>query len=133
MYTDTISAISTGLGEGGIGIVRLTGPQALPILHNIFRTPGGKRKTKFESHRLYYGQVVSGGDSGELLDEVMAVYLAPPRTYTREPMVELNCHGGVVPLERVLNLTLQQGARLAEPGEFTLRAFLNGRIDLAQA
>ncbi len=133
MYIDTISAISTGLGEGGIGIVRLTGPQALPILHNIFRTPGGKRKTKFESHRLYYGQIVSGGDSGELLDEVMAVYLAPPRTYTREDMVELNCHGGVVPLERVLNVTLQQGARLAEPGEFTLRAFLNGRIDLAQA
>lgn len=134
MYTDTISAISTGLGEGGIGIVRLTGPQALPILHNIFRTPGGKRKSRFESHRLYYGQVVSGGDArGELLDEVMAVYLAAPRTYTREDMVELNCHGGVVPLERVLNLTLQQGARLAEPGEFTLRAFLNGRIDLAQA
>jgi tRNA modification GTPase len=133
MYVDTISAISTSLGEGGIGIVRLTGPQSLPILHNIFRTPGGKRKTKFESHRLYYGQVVAGEEAGELLDEVMAVYLAPPRTYTREPMVELNCHGGVVPLERVLNLTLQQGARLAEPGEFTLRAFLNGRIDLAQA
>ncbi|MDB5080579.1 MAG: mnmE 1 [Chloroflexi bacterium] len=133
MYIDTISAISTGMGEGGIGIVRLTGPQALPILHNIFRTPGGKRKTRFESHRLYYGQIVSGGDTGELLDEVMAVYLAPPRTYTREDMVELNCHGGIVPLERVLNLTLQQGARLAEPGEFTLRAFLNGRIDLAQA
>ncbi len=136
MYIDTISAISTALGEGGIGIVRLTGPEALPVLQNIFRSPGGKSRRKFESHRLYYGQVVDPAASveqGGPLDEVMAVYLAPPRTYTREPMVELNCHGGMVPLERVLDLTLRQGARLAEPGEFTLRAFLNGRIDLAQA
>ncbi len=136
MYTDTISAISTALGEGGIGIVRLSGPQALPILQRVFRQPSGRTRRTFESHKLYYGQVrdPEPPDSGTgPLDEVMAVYLAAPRTYTREPMVEINCHGGPVPLERVLNLTLQQGARLAEPGEFTLRAFLNGRIDLAQA
>ncbi len=138
MYTDTISAISTALGEGGIGIVRLSGPQSLTILEKIFRTPKGRPRKAFESHRLYYGQIVdelskNGNRSEELLDEVMAVYLAPPRTYTREPMAELNCHGGMVGLERVLHLTLQEGARLAEPGEFTLRAFLNGRIDLAQA
>ncbi|MEI6045178.1 MAG: tRNA uridine-5-carboxymethylaminomethyl(34) synthesis GTPase MnmE [Chloroflexota bacterium] len=134
MYSDTISAISTALGEGGIGIVRLSGPEAFTILKRIFRTPSGKRRNRFESHRLYYGQVVDPAKNvRDVLDEVMAVYLVPPRTYTREEMVELNCHGGMVPLERVLNLTLQQGARQAEPGEFTLRAFLNGRIDLAQA
>ncbi|HEX2912302.1 MAG TPA: tRNA uridine-5-carboxymethylaminomethyl(34) synthesis GTPase MnmE [Chloroflexia bacterium] len=137
MYTDTISAISTALGEGGIGIVRMSGAQSLEILQNIFRNPSGKARLKYDSHRLYYGQIVdpeaSEDAQGDTLDEVMAVYLAAPKTYTREPMVEINCHGGVVPLERVLNLTLRQGARLAEPGEFTLRAFINGRIDLAQA
>lgn len=134
MYTDTISAISTALGEGGIGIVRLSGPDALPILKKIFRNPSGKARGKFESHKLYYGQIIDPeGTANDPLDEVMAVYLAAPKTYTREAMVELNCHGGMVPLERVLNLTLRQGARQAEPGEFTLRAFLNGRIDLAQA
>ncbi len=134
MYTDTISAISTALGEGGIGIVRLSGPDAPAILKKIFRNPSGKIRSKFESHRLYYGQVIDAQTKeNELLDEVMAVYLAAPKTYTREEMVEINCHGGMVALERVLNLTLKQGARQAEPGEFTLRAFLNGRIDLAQA
>ena len=136
MYTDTISAISTALGEGGIGIVRLSGPTSLPILQKIFRGPSGRTRRAFESHRLYYGQIVdpdATGDGGGPLDEVMAVYLAPPRTYTREAMAEINCHGGAMPLERVLNLTLREGARLAEPGEFTLRAFLNGRVDLAQA
>jgi tRNA modification GTPase len=148
MYNDTITAISTALGEGGIGIVRLSGPAALPILKNIFRTPKGRQRHQFESHRLYYGTIcnpfapkvsqtsnetTSDSIPSAVLDEVMAVYLAAPRTYTREDMVELNCHGGMISLERVLNLTLQQGARLAEPGEFTLRAFLNGRLDLTQA
>lgn len=135
MYNDTISAISTALGEGGIGIVRLSGPEALPILQNIFRTPSGRTRHNFESHRLYYGRIQEPEEfqPHQILDEVMAVYLAPPRTYTREPMVEINCHGGMIPLERVLNLTLRCGTRLAEPGEFTLRAFLNGRLDLAQA
>ncbi len=135
MYNDTITAISTALGEGGIGIVRLSGPEALSILQNIFRTPSGRTRPNFESHRLYYGHIQEPAEfqTTQILDEVMAVYLAPPRTYSREPMVEINCHGGMIPLERVLNLTLRCGARLAEPGEFTLRAFLNGRLDLAQA
>jgi tRNA modification GTPase len=133
MYTDTIAAISTALGEGAIGIVRLSGIAATDILYRIFRNPSGKPRQKFESHRMYYGQVFDPEHPTETVDEVMAVYFAPPKTYTREPMVEINCHGGIVPLERVLGLTLRLGARLAEPGEFTLRAFLNGRIDLAQA
>jgi tRNA modification GTPase len=133
MYTDTISAISTALGEGAIGIVRLSGPDALDILKKIYRSPAGRARQAFESHKLYYGKIVDPTDSALPLDEIMAVYLAPPRTYTREPMVELNCHGGMVALEQILNLTLRLGARVAEAGEFTLRAFLNGRIDLAQA
>ncbi len=133
MYTDTITAISTALGEGGIGLVRISGEQALPILQQIFHNPSGKPRRTFESHRLYYGYISDPSTPDEPLDEVMAVYLAPPRTYTREPMIEINCHGGSVPLERILSLTLRLGARLAEPGEYTLRAFLNGRLDLAQA
>ena len=136
MYTDTITAISTALGEGGIGIVRMSGPQALPILQKIYRTPSNRTRHNFDSHHLYYGQVRDPNptdNSNDVLDEVMVVHLVAPRTYTREDIVEINCHGGMVPLERILNLTLRQGARLAEPGEFTLRAFLNGRIDLAQA
>ncbi len=137
MYIDTISAIATALGEGGIGIVRLSGPDAQAILKSIFRNPSGRSRSTFETHRLYYGHIIDPAVPDQAgsnpLDEIMAVYLAAPRTYTREPMVELNCHGGMVSLERVLDLTLRQGARLAEPGEFTMRAFLNGRIDLAQA
>lgn len=133
MYTDTVSAISTALGEGAIGIVRISGPQAWAILHQIYRTPQRRRRRNFESHKLYYGQIVDPLDTAIPLDEVMAVYFEPPRTYTREPMVELNCHGGMVALEKVHKLILRLGARVAEPGEFTLRAFLNGRIDLAQA
>jgi tRNA modification GTPase len=133
MYTDTITAISTALGEGAIGLVRLSGPAAYNILSRIYFTPKGRNRMSFESHRLYYGYVADPSEPEQALDEVMAVYLAPPRTYTRESMVEISCHGGGVPLERVLNLTLRLGARMAEPGEFTLRAFLNGRIDLAQA
>jgi tRNA modification GTPase len=111
----------------------LSGAEATEILQKIFRTPSGKPRQKFESHRMYYGQILDPAKPTETVDEVMAVYFAPPKTYTREPMVEINCHGGNVPLEKVLSLTLRLGARLAEPGEFTLRAFLNGRIDLAQA
>ena len=133
MYTDTITAISTALGEGGIGLVRLSGAQALPILQQIFHNPSGKPRRSFESHRLYYGYIADPSTPADPLDEVMGVYLAAPRTYTREPMVEINCHGGSVPLERILSLTLRLGARIAEPGEYTLRAFLNGRLDLAQA
>ncbi len=132
MYTlgDTITAISTPLGEGGIGIVRMSGPEVLAILEHIFRR-GGKELDSLEPRRLCYGHILDSG--GEVIDEVLVSYMKAPHTYTREDVVEINCHGGIVPLRRVLELTLQYGARPALPGEMTLRAFLNGRLDLAQA
>ncbi len=126
---DTISALSTPAGEGGIGIIRLSGRQARPILDRIFHraTPG-----QLSSRRLYLGHIVDPQSEG-VLDEVLAVYLSKPHTYTREEMVEIHCHGGFTVQQAILRLTLREGARLAEPGEFTKRAFLNGRIDLLQA
>ncbi|MFQ5925438.1 MAG: tRNA uridine-5-carboxymethylaminomethyl(34) synthesis GTPase MnmE [Dehalococcoidia bacterium] len=125
MYQDTIVAISTPLGEGGIGIVRLSGGDALAIAEKLF--------TRRLSHRrLVYGHIIDP-DTGEVVDEVLVAYMAAPHTYTREDIVEINCHGGPLPLQRILGLVLRYGARMANPGEFTLRAFLNGRIDLAQA
>jgi len=132
MYSldDTIAAISTPLGEGGIGIVRLSGPEALSIVEGLFRPhrPG----QKLRSYRLHYGHIIDPAD-GTVVDEVLVSYMRAPYSYTRQDVVEINCHGGIVPLRRVLQLALAAGARLAEPGELTLRAFLNGRIDLAQA
>ena len=125
MIDDTIAAISTPVGEGGIGIVRLSGSQALAIAHRIF-------PKQLIHRRLVYGYIIDPL-SGEKIDEVLVSYMAAPHTYTREDMVEINCHGGPIPVQRVLELILKEGARLAHPGEFTLRAFLNGRIDLAQA
>ena len=125
MYQDTIAAISTPVGEGGIGIVRLSGGDARSIAERIFDHP-------LSSRRLVYGHIVDP-DSEEIVDEVLVAYMAAPHTYTREDVVEINCHGGVLPLQRILELVLRLGARMANPGEFTLRAFLNGRIDLAQA
>jgi len=126
---DTIAAISTPIGEGGIGIVRMSGPEALSILRRIFkRAKGGP----IASYRLHYGHIFDP-ETGEAIDEVLASYMRAPHTYTRQDVVEINCHGGIVPLRRILELCLREGARLASPGEFTLRAFLNGRIDLAQA
>jgi len=125
MYRDTIAAISTPLGEGGIGIVRLSGAEALSIAKAVFRG-------NLSDRRLSYGHIIDPQTS-EPVDEVLVSYMAAPHTYTREDVVEINCHGGPLPLQRVLQLALRHGARLAQPGEFTLRAFLNGRIDLAQA
>lgn len=127
---DTIAAISSPVGAGGIGVVRISGPEALPLLKLVFRrrAPGDT----FQSHRFYYGHVYSP-DDGKLLDEVLAVYMSAPHTYTREDVVEIHCHGSFLVLQNVLGLLLAGGARLAEPGEFTKRAFLNGRIDLTQA
>lgn len=125
-FDDTIVAIATPIGIGGIGIVRLSGPDALPILHRLFR-PAGR---DFAPRMLTYGCIVDGS---EVIDEVLVVYMPAPRTYTRQDVVEIDGHGGPVPLRRMLALCLQAGARLAGPGEFTLRALLNGRIDLAQA
>lgn len=133
---DTIAAISTPIGEGGIGIVRVSGPQAQMILRKVFRPAGKNRQDSRtfepESHHLYYGHVVDP-DTGMVIDEVLATLMRAPRTYTRQDVAEIHCHGGIMPLRRTLELVLRHGARLAQPGEFTLRAFLNGRIDLAQA
>lgn len=132
MLDDTIAAISTPLGEGGIGIVRLSGPRSLAIARAIFRRRRPNAGERLRSHRLYYG-VISDPRSGAVVDEVLLAYMRAPHTYTREDVVEINCHGGPLPLQRVLELVLREGARLARPGELTLRAFLNGRLDLAQA
>jgi tRNA modification GTPase len=125
MYQDTIAAISTPLGEGGIGIVRLSGPDAVAIAGKVFTR-------RLSNRRLVYGHIIEP-ETGEVVDEVLVAYMEAPHTYTREDIVEINCHGGPLPLQRILGLVLRYGARMANPGEFTLRAFLNGRIDLAQA
>jgi len=131
---DTIAAISTTIGESGIGIVRISGPKALEIGQEVFRDNIlNKIKIKnFFSHTVHYGFVVDPG-SGEKIDEVILVLMKKPKTYTREDIIELNCHGGILSLRKVLETAINCGARMAEPGEFTKRAFLNGRIDLSQA
>lgn len=138
MYSldDTIAAISSPIGEGGIGIVKLSGPDVLPILRAVFvPTKGrvsGHSPWQPVSHHLYHGHIFDP-HTGETVDEVLVSYMKAPHTYTRQDVVEINCHGGVVPLRRLLELTLRSGARLANPGEMTLRAFIFGRLDLAQA
>jgi tRNA modification GTPase len=134
MYSDTIVAIATPQGEGGIGTVRLSGPEAEAILSRVF-VPASERPGPvggWESHRLVFGYV-RDPQTGERVDEALAALMRAPHSYTCEDVVEIDCHGGVVPLQRVIALCLREGARLAQPGEFTLRAFLNGRLDLAQA
>ena len=126
---DTIAAIATPPGEGGIGILRISGPRAEEILSGLFRRAGHAGEP-WESHRMYYGLVA---DCGETLDEGMAVLMRAPRSYTREDVAEIQLHGGSYVLQRAAALCLERGARLAEPGEFTRRAFLNGRIDLSRA
>jgi len=129
---DTIAAISTPVGEGGIGIVRLSGAQAVSILERIFNSKSGKPASAFNSHMLVYGHIVDP-KTKTTVDEVLVSAMYAPFTYTRENVVEINCHGGIASLKNILEIVLNEGARLAEPGEFTKRAFLNGRIDLAQA
>ena len=126
----TIAAISTPPGAGGIGIIRISGSASLTILKTIF-TPANP-PCSFDSHRLYYG-TITDPDQAKILDEVLVVYMQAPKTYTREDVVEIHCHGGFLVLQSVLELILAHGAQLAEPGEFTKRAFLNGRIDLTRA
>ena len=125
---DTIAAISTALGEGAIGMVRMSGPDAFDYIQAIYR---GKDLSHVSSHTIHYGHIVDQTD--QIIDEVMVTILRAPKTYTREDIVEINCHGGIIAVQRILEACLLQGARLAEPGEFTKRAFLNGRIDLSQA
>ncbi len=129
MELDTIAAISTPLGEGAIAIVRLSGDEALTIANKMYR---GKDLTTVDSHTIHYGRIVEP-DTEEMIEEVMVSVMREPKTFTREDVVEINCHGGLASVNRLLELALYHGARLAEPGEFTKRAFLNGRIDLSQA
>ncbi len=145
---DTIAAIATSGGKGGIGLVKISGLNSFAVAHAIFRPIGRHRNSKaastplhqgkrprafkFETHRLYYGHIVDP-ESGALLDEVLLSAMKAPQTYTREDVVEINAHGGAAVLDAILQLVLSKGARLAEPGEFTRRAFINGRIDLTQA
>ncbi|MGT2926354.1 tRNA uridine-5-carboxymethylaminomethyl(34) synthesis GTPase MnmE [Streptococcus cuniculipharyngis] len=124
---DTIAAIATPLGEGAIGIVRLSGTEAISIARSIFK---GKDLEKVASHTINYGHLV---EQNQVLDEVMVSVMRSPRTFTREDVVEINTHGGLAVTNEILQLVIRQGARLAEPGEFTKRAFLNGRVDLTQA
>jgi tRNA modification GTPase len=127
---DTIAAISTPLGEGGIGIVRLSGPDAIAITDRVFRSPRSVPLSERSSHTIHYGHIVV---DGAVVDEVLVSLLRSPRTYTREDVVEIGCHGGIAATRAVLEATLAAGARLADRGEFTERAFLNGRISLDQA
>lgn len=133
MYSeDTIVAISTPLGEGGIGIVRLSGNQAIKITDKIFKSSKGRKIKEFSCREMVHG-FSCHPVTQETIDEVLVCVMRAPGTYTREDVVEINCHGGIVPLRETLQAALEAGARLAEPGEFTKRAFLNGRIDLSQA
>ncbi|MCJ0940510.1 tRNA uridine-5-carboxymethylaminomethyl(34) synthesis GTPase MnmE [Mammaliicoccus sciuri] len=130
MDLDTITSISTPMGEGAIAIVRLSGPDALNIANRIYK--GKKQITEVASHTINYGHIIDP-ETDEVVEEVMVAVMKAPKTFTREDIVEINCHGGLVTVNRVLELTLSNGARMAEPGEFTKRAFLHGRIDLSQA
>lgn len=131
MKGDTIAAISTAMSSGGIGIIRISGERAFEIADKVYQSKGkNKRLSKQPSHTIHYGYVC---DEGELVDEVLVMLMRAPRSYTAEDTVEINCHGGVFAMKRVLETVVKNGARPAEPGEFTRRAFLNGRIDLSQA
>lgn len=132
MEFDTIAAISTPMGEGAIAIVRLSGDHAIEIANKLFRGVKGKKLIDVDSHTINYGHIIDP-KTNEVAEEVMVSVMKGPRTFTLEDVVEINCHGGLVSVNRVLQLALFAGARLAEPGEFTKRAFLNGRIDLSQA
>lgn len=129
---DTIAAISTPIGEGGIGIIRITGEEAIHIASKIFFSPKGLGIATAKSHTIHYGFIVNP-ETGERVDEVLLSIMRAPNTYTREDVIEINCHGGYISLNRILDIVVKQGARVAEPGEFTKRAFLRGRIDLSQA
>ena len=132
MFEDTIAAIATPLGQGGLAVVRLSGPQAMRVADHCFVPAGGQsvKPSAATSHTIHYGRIVR---AGRMVDEVLVAVMRAPRTFTREDTVEISCHGGVLPAKLVLDTLLENGARLAGPGEFTRRAFLNGRIDLAQA
>ena len=131
MITDTIAAISTGMTPSGIGKVRMSGDMAIDIADQIYRSPKGKKSLKnVKSHTIHYGYIYDGS---QMIDEVLVLIMRAPNSYTTEDVVEIDCHGGVVVMKKILETVIKYGARPAEPGEFTKRAFLNGRIDLSQA
>ncbi len=129
--TATIAAVATAMSPSGISIVRVSGPRSWEMVNEIFRTPGGKKNLlEQSSHTIHYGMI---WDQGEMVDEVLVMLMRGPRTFTAEDTVEIDCHGGVLVTQRVLEAVMRQGARPAQPGEFTKRAFLNGRMDLSEA
>lgn len=130
--SDVITAISTAMGEAGIGIVRMSGKESLEIGKKLFQPISYKSLEKIEDKKLIYGHIVDPRTE-EILDEVLIAFMKGPNSYTKENLVEIHCHGGIISVKKILELTLENGARLAEPGEFTKRAFLNGRLDLSQA
>lgn len=131
MEHDTIAAVSSAVAESGIGIIRISGPDAFTVIDRIYRSKSGKKRLSEEkSHTIHYGFIVNGE---EIIDEVLVMIMRAPRTYTAEDTVEINCHGGIYAMKQTLETVICHGARPAEPGEFTKRAFLNGRIDLSQA
>ncbi len=128
---DTIAAIATAPGEGGIGIIRISGEKALPVAESIFKSVTGKLIKEYNTRTLIYGTVVD--DNGTIIDEALVAYMKGPKSYTGEDVIEINCHGGFISVKKILELILSKDVRLADAGEFTKRAFLNGRIDLSQA
>ena len=134
MKTDTIAAIATAMTNSGIGIIRISGEDAFTVIDRIYQSKNGKKKLSEEkSHTVHYGYIVDDTKENKIIDEVMVLIMRAPNTYTREDTVEIDCHGGVLVMRKILDTVVCHGARPAEPGEFTKRAFLNGRIDLTQA
>lgn len=131
MKTDTIAAIATGMSNSGIGIVRISGPEAVETAEKVYRSKNGKKRlSEQKTHTVHYGYIYDGG---EMIDEVMVLIMRGPNSFTAEDTVEIDCHGGMLVMKKILEAVLKNGARAAEPGEFTKRAFLNGRIDLTKA
>ena len=130
LYNSTIAAISTAMSNSGIGIVRMSGPEAFQIADRVYKGKKEKKLCEQQSHTIHYGYMVDGN---QVIDEVLVMLMRGPHSYTGEDTVEINCHGGVYVVKRILELLIKNGARPAEPGEYTKRAFLNGRLDLSQA
>lgn len=131
MKKETIAAVSTAMSSAGIGVIRISGEEAFAVADRIYRSKGGKKRLSDQnSHTIHYGYICDGD---EVIDEVLVMLMRSPRSYTAEDTVEINCHGGIIAMRRILEAVIKNGARAAEPGEFTKRAFLNGRIDLSQA
>ena len=132
MKTDTIAAVATALSDSGIGIIRVSGDEAVDIVDKIYRNKKNDRVLrKYDTHTIHYGYITE--EDGTVIDEVMVSVMRSPRSYTTEDTVEINCHGGILMVKKILETVIRAGARTAEPGEFTKRAFLNGRIDLSEA